>query len=86
MSEDKEFVTGLFVYPPREEAPDYVKCNISINRKDLGNWLRGKTDERINIDVKESRGGKWYAEVSKFKPKKQEAEKQKPEEESDIPF
>jgi hypothetical protein len=36
---------------------------------DLSAWLAGKSDEWINIDVKESKGGKWYAAVSTFKPK-----------------
>ena len=72
MSEDKEFVPGLFIYPPHENAPEFVKGNIVIICKDLGNWLRGKTDEKIKIDIKESKGGKWYAEVSNYKPKRGE--------------
>jgi len=65
---DIEFVDGLIVKQPHEKAPDFVKCSISIKRKDLGNWLRGKSDDWINIDVKESRNGKWYAAVNDFKP------------------
>ena len=95
---DKEFVDGLIVKQPHEKAPDFVKCSISIKRKDLGNWLRGKSDDWINIDVKESRGGKWYAEVSNWKPKQSQHQQDKangyqPEPqggdydaESDIPF
>ena len=64
---EKEFVNGLMVKAPHEKAPDFVKCSISIKRKDLGNWLREKDDEWINIDVKESRNGKWYAEVNNWK-------------------
>ena len=67
MSDTPEFVDGLIVKAPHERAPDFVKCQISIKRKDLGNWLRGRSDEWINIDVKESRGGKWYAAVSTYK-------------------
>ena len=89
MSEDKEFIDGLIVKPPHEKAPDYVKCSISIKRAALGNWLRGKTDEWINLDVKESKGGKWYAEVSKWKPDKKQPEKaQEPGgvPDDDLPF
>lgn len=68
MSDDIEFVDGLIVKAPPENAPDFVKARISIKRKDLGNWLRGKDDDWINVDVKESKGGKWYAAVSTFKP------------------
>lgn len=31
--------------------------------------MRGKSDEWINIDIKQSQGGKWYAEVNTFVPK-----------------
>jgi hypothetical protein len=66
---DKEFVDGLIVKPPISGAPDFIKCQISIKRKDLGNWLRGKEDDWINLDVKVSKKGKWYAEVNNWKPK-----------------
>ena len=69
---DKEFVPGLFAKAPHEKAPDFVKCGISIKVKDLGNFLREKNaagDEWVNIQVKESQGGKWYAEVDKWEPK-----------------
>jgi len=65
---EKEFVDGLIIKAPRDGAPDFVKCSISIKRKDLGNWLRSKSDEWINLDVKVSQQGKWYAEVNNWKP------------------
>ncbi len=65
---EKEFVPGLYVKPPHEKAPDFVKFSISIKRADLGNFLRSKSDEWINIQVKESQGGKWYCEVDNWKP------------------
>ena len=88
---DKEFVDGLFVNEPKAGAPDFVKASISIKRKDLGNWLRQKDDEWINIDVKESKEGKWYAEVNTWKPEKkvevpQAAPPSNNFEDDDIPF
>lgn len=65
---EKEFVDGLIVKPPRDNAPDFVKCSILIKRKDLVNWLRSKDDDWINIDVKMGKSGKWYAEVNNWKP------------------
>lgn len=65
---DKEFVDGLIVRPPHEKAPDFVKARISIKRKDLGNWLRQRDDDWINLDIKEGRSGKWFAEVNNWKP------------------
>lgn len=65
---DIEFPKGLFVDKPNPKAPDFVKAKISIKRKELGNWLRSKDDDYINIDVKESKDGKWYAAVNTWKP------------------
>lgn len=67
MSEEKEFPQGLIAKAPHQNAPEFVKCRISIKRADLGNWLRSKQDEWINLDVKVSKGGKWYAEVDNYK-------------------
>lgn len=91
---DKQFVDGLIVKPPHEKAPDFVKCSISIKRKELGNWLRGKDDDWINLDVKVSQNGKWYAEVNTWKPEKRQEHKpvqtssQPPDDfyDDDIPF
>jgi hypothetical protein len=74
---DKEFVDGLIVKPPISGAPDFIKCQISIKRKDLGNWLRGKDEDWINLDVKVSRKGKWYAEVNTWKPKQSQHDQDK---------
>lgn len=73
MSDKKvEFVDGLFVDKPHDKAPDFIKCSISIKRSALISWLSQKEDDRINIDVKESKAGKWYASVNDFKPNKQD--------------
>jgi len=68
-----EFVNGLIVKAPHQNAPDFVKAAVSIKREELISWLSQRDDEWINIDVKESRGGKWYAAVSTFKPKQRDA-------------
>ena len=81
---DKEFVKGLFVKPPHDRAPDFVKCSMSIKLEDFKNWLRPQVDEWINIDVKEGRNGKWYTEVNNWKPK-QDAPKDQ-EFDDDIPW
>jgi hypothetical protein len=76
--EEIEFVDGLIVKAPNPKAPDFVKASISIKVEDLGMWLRKKHkagEEWVNIDVKESKAGKWYAAVSNFKPKAKEEAK-----------
>jgi hypothetical protein len=90
--EEIEFVDGLIVKAPNPKAPDFVKASISIKVEDLGKWLRAKYkagEEWINLDVKESKSGNWYASVSKFKPKA--ADPQKPagkfdDMKDDVPF
>jgi hypothetical protein len=90
--QEKEWVDGLIVKAPREGAPDFVKCAISIKRADLGNWLRAKQDEWINIDVKVGKSGKWYAEVNNWKPEQQPVHPETPawandnQPNDDIPF
>jgi hypothetical protein len=87
--EEIEFVDGLIVKAPNPKAPDFVKASISIKVEDLGKWLRAKykasleNEGWINIDVKESKAGKWYAAVSNFKPKDKAKADDK---EDDIPF
>lgn len=75
MADDIEFVNGLIVKAPHANAPDFVKAAISIKVADLTEWLSGRDEEWINIDVKESKGGRWYAAVSTFKPKQQQEQK-----------
>lgn len=69
MADEIEFVNGLIVNAPHANAPDFVKCAISIRREDLAEWLSGREEEWINVDVKEAKSGKWYAAVSHFRPK-----------------
>ena len=68
MSDQMEFIDGLFAKAPHPNAPDFVKAKISIKREELINWLNNRSDEWVNIDVKEGRTGKWYASVDNWKP------------------
>ena len=84
---DIEFIDGLIVKAPHERAPDFVKASISIKVADMKKWLAGRNDEWINVDVKESRGGKWYAAVSQYKKDdaKKSSQGAQPVED-DVPF
>ena len=89
MAEEMEFVNGLIVKAPHANAPDFVKAAISIKREELIAWLVTRDEEWINIDVKESKAGKWYAAVSTFKPKyepKPGANVPVADYEDDVPF
>lgn len=68
MSNDTEFAKGLIVKPPHEKSPDYVKARLSIKIDELSAWLAEREGDWVNLDVKESQNGKWYAAVDKWKP------------------
>jgi len=66
-----DFVNGLMAKKPKEKAPDFVKCNLSIKREELIAWLSEKDSDWINVDIKESgRTLNWYAEVNTWEAKK----------------
>jgi hypothetical protein len=67
---DNKYTQGMIVKHPHANAPDYVKCKISIKVQEFIAWLDGATngDEWINLNVKESRNGGLYAEHDTWKP------------------
>lgn len=81
---DAKFIPGLLVKAPHERAPDFVKASISIKVEELGQFLREKykaKEEWVNIDVKVSRSGKWYAVENDYK---KEAKPQAPKGSSKV--
>jgi len=46
---EKIFVNGLMAKKPRDQAPDWVKCNISIKREELIAWLGAESKDWINV-------------------------------------
>ena len=77
MSEIK-FVDGLIAKAPREGAPDFLKCCLSIKREELIKWLTAQAGDWVNLDVKEGKTGKWYAAVNEWKPNKDKPTKVTP--------
>jgi protein tyrosine phosphatase len=72
MIDDVQFVDGLYYNEPNENAPDFVKGKLSIQKAKLMAWLEGaETNEKgyINADIKISQGGKPYIAVDNWKPK-----------------
>lgn len=70
---EKIFVDGLFYNLPNTKAPEWVLANLSINVKKFTEFLQEQEAERgwVNIDVKKSKSGSIYCEVSTYKPKSQ---------------
>tara|TARA_R110000737_G_scaffold303578_3_gene310776 strand:+ start:246 stop:560 length:315 start_codon:yes stop_codon:yes gene_type:complete len=100
-----KFIDGLIIKPPVKKdgspLPDFIKAKGSIKRTELIAWLENESGEWVNFDVKESKGGKWYAAVDTWEPDSQKQEYNKgsaqareamapdqtqPFEDSDIPF
>ena len=73
MSKEK-FIDGFFVKEPHANAPDFVKFKISMKREEVIAWLQGRDDDWINLDVKESRDGKLYAQIDAWKPDKSDSQ------------
>lgn len=65
---DIEFPQGMMWKEPRQGAPDYVRGSVSIKREELIEWLSSRDDEWVNLDLKESKGGKVYFSVNDWKP------------------
>lgn len=67
---DAKFIPGMIVKAPHERAPDFVKASISIKVEELGQYLREQYKEGkewVNVDVKVSKSGKWYAVENDYK-------------------
>ena len=72
MNDEKIFADGVIV-KRHERAPDFVKCNLSIKMKDLIEFAKvHHKDGWLNLQVKESKGGKLYCELDTFKPSPQQ--------------
>lgn len=89
MSDATEFVDGLIVKAPNPKAPDFVKAAISIKVAELKDWLDKQQGEWVNLDVKVSKSGKWYAAVNTYQKQAKPQgvpETRKEIADSDIPF
>ena len=76
----KEFVDGLFVNNPRENAPDFVKGSLSIQADKFIPYLKSKANAKgyVNIDLLESKDGNLYPKLNEWKPNAGNLEKPEP--------
>ena len=70
---EKKFVDGLIVKKPHDNAPDFVKARLSLKLDEFASWVgqwkkENAGEEWINIELKESKQGKLYAELDSWKP------------------
>lgn len=77
---DKIFPIGLYVNPPSEKAPDFVKGSISIQKDkfaELFEQVERFSNEKwyLKLNILEWRDWKWYATVDTYKPSGKQEEK-----------
>lgn len=63
------FIEGFRVYKPGPKAPSFIIANGEFNISEIipylnGNHIKGK----LRFNIKESKGGKYYAEVDTYIP------------------
>lgn len=69
--QDKIFADG-FVFKRNEKAPDFVVGNISVKVEEATAFLKQHAKNGwVNLQVKNSQGGKYYMELDTFEPKAQ---------------
>lgn len=66
--EQKTFADGLIAKKPSDAAPDFVKAKLSFKTEEFTAFLEAhtKSDGWCNIDILESKNGKWYAALNQF--------------------
>lgn len=77
-NKDKVFADGLIFKGPRENAPDFVKGSLSIKVEEFKQFLDAHVTNAgwVNLDIKESKGGKLYCELNTYKPEKPDSLKE----------
>lgn len=71
----KNFTDGLIFKKPRENAPEFIKGSLSVKVDDFIEYLKkNESNGWVNIDLKVSKEGKYYAELNDWKPNTQDNE------------
>lgn len=73
MNNEAIFVDGMIFKRPSANAPDYIKGKLSVKVEDFAKFM--KQHEKlgwINIDLKESRAGKYYAQLDTWEAEPQD--------------
>jgi len=68
---EKIFADG-FVFKRNEKAPDFVVGSISVKVEEATAFLKQhEKNGWVNLQIKNSQGGKYYIELDTFEPKAQ---------------
>ena len=82
--EDNKLAKGLYAFTPNENAPDWVKMDLSVNVDQFVEWLQSqeKNDKgSVRITIAEGKSGKLYGKFNDYKPKESTEEST-----NDLPF
>jgi len=72
---DIVFANGLIFKKP-DNAPDFVIGNLSVKKSEFIPFLDSQDGDWVNLQIKLSKGGKYYVEVNNWKPDKDKANPQ----------
>lgn len=82
------FLDGFWVEKPHPNAPSFILAKVSLNVEKLQKALKESGEKFINLDIKESKEGTFYAQIDEWKPEQkgnQEIEKESGDSQ-DLPF
>lgn len=93
---ERIFPEGVRLFPPRDNAPDFVVGSLIITPNDLVAWLKQRPDlltdyngnKQLRLQITRSKDGKGLsASVDTFKPKGEAApDSFVPKKDTDLPF
>lgn len=75
--EDNNFVKGLFVKMPKDNAPKFILLDVSFKLREFVEWAKANMDERgwVNTQILRSKdGSKLYGKLNDWKPKQIDAD------------
>lgn len=69
METDKKFPEGVRAFRPRENAPDFLKLNVLIDKSRFIAWLDAQEGEEIRLDLLASKkeGNPLYFSLNTWK-------------------
>ena len=75
--DEKVFIKGLIFKAPRAKAPSFVKGSLSIKVEELVQFLQEHSKNGwVNINLKEAKNGKYYAELDTWEPNKDRSDEE----------
>jgi len=69
--EESTLPEGFYLKPPHDNAPAWIKGQIGIKVDTAIEYLQKMKNDKgyVNLDLKESKGGKLYLDLNNFIPK-----------------